>query len=165
MTVKPVSARRQKIASDYGLDNVDQIAIACREAGVPFAVACALMEQETMGRNEYGHDEGGALSGFPLEVNADNYAVFRWEVFTQKKTSNGVGPAQITWPGFFTDMERKGLKPYVPHDNILYGLQIFKYNRDKYGSWYLAALKYNKRPTYPSEVVAKITAWKKRFAK
>lgn len=122
-----VTAEQIKIAKDHGMHEVDLIAQCCNETGARFYIALAMLEKETATcRNVYGHDSGGALSGFPGLVNKDNYAVFRWLIFTKGQTSNGVGPSQLTFKGFFTDMEAKGLKPYDMHDNISYGIKLIQ---------------------------------------
>ncbi len=164
MTLPPVTQRRIDIAKKFGLSNVDTIARACRDAGVPFYVACALFEKESGGRNVYGNDKGGALSGFPGAVNYGSYAVFKWLVFEKGQTSNGVGPAQITYKGFFTDMEKQKLKPYVVYDNMLYGLKLLNSHYLAGGkSWRVAGAKYNGADTYGADLDKKIREWGKRL--
>lgn len=107
------------------MQNLDTAAVVADEIGVKFYHLCALFEKESGGRNIYGHDKGGALSGFPNEVNQGNYEVFRWLVFTKGQTSNGVGPMQLTFKGFFTDMEVKHLKPWDVHDSVTYGADLW----------------------------------------
>ena len=60
-------------------------------------------------RNVYGNDVGGTFRGFKDPVTECNWRAFRHEVITNGRTSNGVGPSQLTFKGFFTDMESKGL--------------------------------------------------------
>ena len=121
-----VSAEQINKAKAAGLQNVDIAAqVADEVAEIIFYQLCALLEKESGGRNVYGHDAGGALSGFPKPVNQHNYAVFRWLVFDKGQTSNGVGPMQLTYKGFFTDMENDGLKPWDVHDNMLYGGKLW----------------------------------------
>jgi len=112
-------------AKQQGLRNVDTAARVCNETKTPFFILCALLEKESGGRNVYGHDQGGALSGFERPVNQGNWEVFRWLVFDKGKTSNGVGPMQLTFKGFFTDMEKEDLKPWDVHDNMTYGARVF----------------------------------------
>ncbi len=157
------SASAQKIATDFGLVNVDLIAAAAHATGLPFRVACALIEKESGGRNVYGHDKGGALSGFELEVNEHNYAVFRWMVFEQGMPSNGVGPCQITWKGFFLDMEKKGLKPWLPLHNVTYGFGLLSSYYKSLGSWVKAGELYNGAEAYGLDLKKKIAAWKERL--
>jgi hypothetical protein len=88
---------------------------------VRFYIALAMLEETGSCRNVYGHDAGDALTGFPKPVTRDNYEVFNWLVFTKGQRSNGVGPSQLTFKGFSTDMELKGLTPHDMHDNIAYG--------------------------------------------
>ena len=122
-----VTAEQIKIAKDAGMREVDTIAQCCNETGARFYIALAMLEKETGNcRNVYGHDAGGALSGFPGTVDKSNFAVFEWLVFKKGQTSNGVGPSQLTFKGFFTDMEAKGLKPYDLHDNIAYGIKLIQ---------------------------------------
>jgi hypothetical protein len=167
-----VTAEQIKIAKDHGMREVDLIARCCNETGVRFYIALAMLEKETgTCRNVYGHDAGGALSGFPGAVNKDNYAVFRWLIFTKGQTSNGVGPSQLTFKGFFTDMEGKGLKPYDIHDNISYGIKlIYSYYRDGRDrlnksvteSLRYAGTRYNGASAYGDRFLDVALKWKER---
>jgi hypothetical protein len=170
----PVTAKRIKIAKDFGLSNVDTIAKVCRQVGIPFYVACALFEKESMGKNVFGHDAGGALSGYPGPVTKDTYAVFRWMVIDEGHTSNGVGPGQITYAGaklgngkrsggFFTQMEQRGLKPWLAEDNMFFSLErlLSYYKRSK--SWVTAGQSYNGAREYGVDLAKKVDAWRKRL--
>ena len=160
---KPVSPARIQIAADYGMMNVDYIALACREVGVPFFVACALFEKESKGGNVWGHDVGGTLSGYEEPVTRGGYRVFRWLVIEKGGLSNGVGPSQITWKGYFTDMEDKGLRPWDIHDNMVYGLTVLRDHYVRYGSWETAGRLYNGKLSYGQDLVVKIAEWKHRL--
>jgi hypothetical protein len=93
----PVTAEQIEIAQSHGMQNVELIAQCCNETGARFYVALAMLEKETgTCRNVYGHDVGGALSGFPKPVTKDNYEVFKWLIFTKGQQSDGVGPSQLT---------------------------------------------------------------------
>jgi hypothetical protein len=120
-----VSSDQIQKAKAEGLENVESAARVADETGNKFYHLCALLEKESGGRNVYGHDVGGALSGFPEPVNEYNYAVFRWLVFTKAQPSNGIGPMQLTFKGFFADMERQGLRPWNPYENIYYGAKLW----------------------------------------
>ena len=158
----PVGAKRIATASKL-LENADVAAVACREAGLPYFAACALLEKESGGRNMFGHDKGGALSGYPGEVTADTYAVFRWLVLDQRVTSNGVGPCQITWRGYFRDMEKQGLKPYDVHDNMLYGFRLLKRHHDATGTWEGAGTRYNGSAAYGDDLAKRVHEWAVRL--
>jgi len=166
-----VTAEQISIAKSHGMHEVDLIARCCNETGARFYIALAMLEKETATcRNVYGHDAGGALSGFPGVVNKDNFAVFHWLVFDKGQTSNGVGPAQLTYKGFFTDMESKGLKPYDMHDNISYGITLIqsyyragrKAGKSVDESLRYAGTKYNGSPAYGDRYLTIALKWKAR---
>ena len=136
---KPVTPERVAIAEHAGLANVATAAVACRDAGLPFWAACALLEKESGGRNVYGHDQGGVHSlpnGRALEVTPVNYHDFIIKVMNGA-TSNGVGPCQITYAGtlvrctggngrnggYFRLMAEAGLLPWRVYDNMLFGFR------------------------------------------
>lgn len=157
-------AARVKIATDNGMHNAQAIADASQKAGVPYHVALAFAEQESHGQNIYGHDTNGLNPGQP--VTAPNFCLFYARVFSGE-TSNGVGPYQITYPGYFTDMLHKDLRPWVPEENAFYALfYIIKPLLAK-NDLVTAAGHYNggskANMTYGRAVASKDAAWKKRF--
>jgi hypothetical protein len=150
---------KQARALGHGLVNVSLIWSASAKAGLPFYAACALMEKESGGRNVYGHDAGGALSGYPHPVTFDNWRVFRWLVIDKGMTSNGVGPAQITWKPFFLRMEDELLKPWSPFDNMFFGFRLIRdYRVGK--TWADAGTRYNGSPDYGRDYAAKVETWR-----
>jgi hypothetical protein len=161
--ITSVAPWRVAKARVYGLSNAVTIAGTCREAGVPFYVACALFEKETMGKNIYGHDKGGALSGFPGEVNKDNYEVFEWLV-SQGMKSNGVGPSQITSGSLLTQMKTEHLDPWNVWDNMLFGLRFLKKWKVKYRTWHNAGRLYNGKESYAIDLDIKIEEWRMRLS-
>ena len=164
MALAPVTQARINIAKAFGLQNVDVIAKVCREVGIPFYAACALFEKESKGRNCYGNDKDGALSGYPGEVDESNFAVFRWLILNKEMVSNGVGPAQITWKGYFAAMESQGLKPWIVTDNMRFGLGLLLDHYNRHGkSWFEAGKAYNGSAEYGRDLEQKVLAWKKRL--
>lgn len=162
----PVGEGRIALASRT-LANADAAALACRRAGVSYAVACALMEKESGGRNIYGHDVGGALStasgpvtvagvtypkGADIPVGRLNFGVFLLMIGAGAR-SNGVGPCQITYAGDLPDgrtggyfrqmLDDEGLDPADPVDNVVKGLTTLGRLHDQYGSWATAGAVYN----------------------
>jgi hypothetical protein len=121
----PVSPKQVEIAKRH-LVNVPQAAAAADATKLPFSLLCAVLDKESDGRNVYGHDAGGALSGYPEDVDESNWRVFWWLVNVKKQASNGVGPMQITYPGFFPVMLKAGLKPWLPADNMLFGARLLR---------------------------------------
>ena len=108
------------------LHNAPAIAASSRRAGVPLSVAAALAEVESGGRNVFGNDRGGVFSrpGRPdVPVTPKRVAELRRRV-AAGETSNGIGPAQITWPPFFDRADAAGLDLADPEDNLTLGLTI-----------------------------------------
>jgi hypothetical protein len=166
MAIEPVAPERIVIAQDFGLKNVDYIAIACREAGVPFPVACALFEKESKGINQWGNDEDGFFRELPPEflVTKSTFEVFEYYVMELGRKSNGVGPAQITWKGFFPDMRKRGLWPWNVHDNMLYGLELLHLYKAKLGAtWETAGTAYNGQKSYGIDLAEKVNEWRERL--
>lgn len=151
-------------ARSAGLHNVRALAIACTRSGLPFHVGCALMQKESGGRNIYGHDRGGVFTiDGDKPVTRANWLEFRRLVVEQGRTSNGVGPAQITYRGFFPMMEQQGLRPWVPRDNMLFGCRLLLgYYRER-GSWVYAGTRYNGAEVYGHDLARKIGEWQRRL--
>lgn len=109
-----------EILAAGGLVNADLIVQAATATGIPLAIAAALIQKETGGQNIYGHDGsvetgtgvfstkygpvviGGTTyaQGSNIPVTQGNFAEFLRRVTAGAK-SNGVGPAQITYSGYF----------------------------------------------------------------
>ncbi|MBU8741901.1 hypothetical protein KM866_01695 [Micrococcus luteus] len=108
------------------LDHAAAIVAAARRADVPLAVAAALAELESGGRNVFGHDAGGvhgAPRGTDVPVTRERYEELVARV-AQGEKSNGVGPAQITWPPYFAQAAERGLRLWEPEDNLVFGLEV-----------------------------------------
>jgi hypothetical protein len=175
MARPPVTEERIQIAKEFGLHNVEPAALACRNAEprLPFWAACALLQKESGGRNVYGRDVGGALSGFPHPVSRGNWEVFRWLVFDKGHVPNGVGPCQITYAGpllggkrdggYFRQMEERHLRPWVPLDNMLFGFGLLAAHQERLGSWARAGRAYNGSSAYGADLVEKINQWRERL--
>jgi hypothetical protein len=152
----PVTPARIATASKH-LENAAAAAKASRTTGLPFYVACALLEQEG-GRNIYGHDEGGVntVKG-NLGVTPENFMAFLFKVLNGA-TSNGVGPCQITYAGkrepvsgggwhrdggHFAVMAERGLLPWVPEDNMEYGFSLLAAEHRAGETWEKTYARYN----------------------
>ncbi len=132
----PTSTPTQILAKT--LYNAEAIVAASARAGVPLWVAAAMIRQESTGRNVFGNDVGGVFStpnAPDIEVTPARYAEFYARAIQPKidansnsagETSNGVGPAQITFWGYHRDAKAEGLDLTDPEDNIFYGLRILK---------------------------------------
>jgi hypothetical protein len=146
VTQKPVTKTRISLAREYGISNALAAATVCRDVGIPYFAALALLQKESMGRNVFGHDVGGALAGYPGQVSEASFDIFHWMITTKGMPSNGVGPCQITYKPYFAEMEKKGLEVWTPIDNMTFGFGILSANYDRTKSWQQAAAMYNGGP-------------------
>lgn len=164
-----VSAEQIKAAQAKGLINVDSLAAACQRYKFPFYLGCTILDKETDGRNIFGHDKGGAFSdptGANIEVTEERYREFR-RLIDSGQTSNGVGPMQITWRGYFPVMESQGLKPWVPADNILFGISILSGSLTRgleqglsiEKAFWNTAKAYNGNDSYADDAAVKARTW------
>lgn len=107
---------------------------AADDTGCPWwaALACLWMETGERGANIFGHDAGGAYSGGG-EVTETKFRDFL-RMIADGWTSNGVGPLQITYPGYFLqDPERRWWEPY---ESAVVGCRILKGLIDAEGDSY-----------------------------
>ena len=162
-----------KIATKFGIHNADLVIKAAKKAGLPRHVGFALMQMESNGENIWGADAGGTFSGRKGEVTEALYKEFRHQVIDLGKRSNGVGPSQITWAGslvngkhtggFFTDMEKKGLKPWDTFDNMYYGFSLIAEYYAALKSYAKAGTRYNGATAYGTTFSRRVTEWKNRL--
>ena len=174
-----------EILTTGGLVNADLIVQAASATGVPLAIAAAMIQKETGGKNIYGHDAGGVYStltgpvvvgGIVYEKGADipvtslNFVEFL-RLVTAGAKSNGVGPAQITYAGYF-----KQAPDYPFWDalaNIRFGLTILAdYLDDDFSDSSIssAGARYNggtnpgaKALAYGADLLTKTNAWRAKL--
>lgn len=158
-----VTAEQIAIAQRHGLVNVEHLAAACDKLEFPFYLACTILQKETGGLNIYGHDVGGVFTAPGRHpVTEENFAEFRRRIDAGER-SNGVGPMQITWKGFFPDAEKQGLKLWLPADNIMYGVSILaEYWRASKGDVFTVGKRYNGADSYGRATVELAKVWKVR---
>ena len=180
-----------EILTAGGLVNADLIVQAATATGVPLAIAAALIQKETGGRNVCGHDGSaetgpGVFStkygpvtigdttyaqGSDIPVTQANFAEFLRRVTAGEK-NNGVGPAQITYSGYF-----KQAPDYPFWDalaNIRFGLTILAdYLDDDFSDASIssAAAHYNggtnpgpRALAYGADLLTKTKIWRARLA-
>lgn len=169
-TPNPTPERRA-LVTHAGIRNVDAIAEGSLRSGLQFYATIALVEGESRGKNIYGHDQGGFDSGYKeLEVTLLNWHKFYAAVVVNNYRSNGVGPAQITYRGYFDQMLAQNLKPWDPADNITFGATLMKGNRDRvHSNWAEAGTLYNAGNLksgvnkYGRDYAARVAKWKRAF--
>ena len=139
-----------------------------QRVGIELALACALVEQESGGRNIFGCDLG-PRSGPPYchqDVTRSRVEALIAHV-NRGGASNGVGLTQLTTPALIFDAEEEG-GAHLPRCQLNVG---FHYLRSLIGwgngvRWALGA--YNGGPgnpqfSYADEVLAKRERWRQRL--
>jgi hypothetical protein len=169
MTVTPAQIDRVR---QGGIVAVELIANATNRVSGRFYLSVTMIDKESKGVNRYGRDEGGVFRGFTRPVNMENYLAFEHEVLVNGRTSNGVGPAQITHPDLLQAMKVEGLKAWEPADNIFFGVRritnFYRHARDVLDQpvwdavWY-AGKKYNGRDDYADHFVEVAKVWRERL--
>lgn len=110
----------KSVLDNYYFENTDVIEIAAHDSGLPLGVAVALLEKESRGANIYGHDSGGILKGEPVTEN--NFRNIFLPHVLNGGISNGVGPCQITYPGYFK--QNQDYRFWDPYDNMMFGFRL-----------------------------------------
>lgn len=153
----------QKIATGFGLQHVSDAAKAAGRTGLPFHVACALLQMESGGRNVWGNDAGGVFAGSgDREVTEADYREFRRRI-DDGEPSNGVGPCQITHKSFFPKAEQQGLRLWVPLDNMVFGFGMLAVHHAATGSWRRAGTGYNGKASYGEKFARRVGEWQRRL--
>jgi hypothetical protein len=152
------------VARAFGLANVEAAVEAADAVGLPYALAFALLDMESEGANVYGGDSGGIFATSPrTKVTPENYREFRRRLAAGEK-SNGVGPCQITWKGFFPEADKQGLDLSNPLDNMKFGFRLLKGYVDRYpGDWQKVGRLYNGKDSYGNTFVRVVGEWEKRL--
>ncbi|GGA72745.1 hypothetical protein GCM10011490_24410 [Pseudoclavibacter endophyticus] len=154
-----------EIMAAHGQQNAAATVRASLEVSIPVWLGAAVIAKESNGRNVFGHDVGGAMRGAG-EVTPAKYAEFR-RLIAAGHTSNGVGPAQITWKGFFTQADREGVDLTDPLQNIRFGLRLLAgYLGGDFSDAGIrrAGTAYNGAQSYGDDLVRQAAVWRQRLA-
>lgn len=152
-----------EVATANGLANAQTAWDAAVAVGVPYWATCAFLEQESGGRNIFGHD-GGASGWFSGrgEVTETNYAEYK-AGRDAGKGAQGVGPMQLTYGPFQDEADALG-GCWEPAHNITVGLSILKRIVAAGKTWHQAAAAYNGSEAYAVQMDARFTRWQQLLA-
>jgi hypothetical protein len=144
----------------------DAIVREARRSGVPVSLVCAVIEQESGFRNVFGHDRVPnpvkSPPGGLLEVTEGRYR----DYLRHRKLGHGnqgVGPMQLTWPGFQDRADDLG-GCWRPEANIRVGAGVLADNVRKLGHE-RGVQKYNGAPgnAYATSVLKLERTWRARL--
>lgn len=135
---------------------------AADEAGIPFYVMLAFLEQETGGgANVFGHDPTIFVgAGKVTKAKYLDYKKERDRYAPSRHQMQGVGPMQLTYYTYQDKADSLGgcWRPYI---NCLVGAQLLKTYWDQTHDWKAVGTRYNGSSAYGDSVYAKILKWKK----
>lgn len=176
-----------EILAAGGLTNADLIVQAASATGLPLPILAAMVQKESGGQNVYGHDADGVFStlygsvtvegvtygkGANIPVTQSNFAEFRRQVIDNGKTSNGVGPCQITYWGFFA--QNPTYEFWDALQNLKFGADLVKSylaGDTSDASISAAGARYNggttpgeKALAYGADLLTKTNAWRAKLA-
>lgn len=179
MTLKEKQARWAAIARNHGIRNPLVAIEEGHKVGIGPALAVAMLEQESGGRNVWGHDPTIFVGGYDRKhnkfwtkakyngyVNEAGYKEYR----AQRRASGnrlmqGCGPMQLTWWEFQDGADRMG-GCWKVRPNIRYGMTrlsgLMKVHGRRAG-----IMRYNgsgpAAVAYAASVMLKWAKWRLRF--
>lgn len=122
-----------EIAADHGLVNSLRALWEARDAGISPSLALAMLEQESGGRNVFGHDPTIFVGAG--EVTKEKYLAYRAKRRASgNRLMQGVGPMQLTWWEFQDGADDLG-GCWVVKYNLRYGFRRLAHLIDEHGTW------------------------------
>lgn len=159
------------INSYFGTSHGTEIYEEADRAGLHLAAACALVEQESNGRNIFGCDLGPRTT-VPFcrqEVTKERVQQLVRHI-RAGGTSNGVGLTQLTWRDFIYEAESLG-GAHIPRNQLRVGFKLLASYIERYGEpdcWgaYNAGERNRAsvRATYSTSCMRKRDAWRQRLS-
>lgn len=162
------------IAYAYGLRNVRVLFEEAREAGIGPALAAAIVEKETGGRNVVGHDRDshGRLI-FPAKAGTVYVTEALYRSYKRARGAHGqggmqgMGPMQLTWWELQDAADKQG-GCWVPRYNFRIGFRLLAALIETYGE-FGGIKRYNgdgpAAEAYARDALAKRESWRKRLFK
>jgi cell wall-associated NlpC family hydrolase len=148
------------------LRNPELILQESRKAGLSLPLACALIEQESHGRNVFGHDPTRSI---PDEWKGEQVTAARYRHYKRNRQQGlgmqGVGLAQLTWYQYQDRADALG-GCYRPEVNLRVGFSVLRGHVRVLGLRQGIA-RYNGSGSaaqrYADQVLAKLKVWRRRL--
>jgi hypothetical protein len=131
------------LITDYGIANATSCIQASREPNRPTLPRClALLENESMGRNVFGGEEGACPPEWlEQEVTQHRYTIYKLRR-DKGEAPNGVGPTQLTDPTLQITAEKAG-GCWIPLHNMQVGFAFLHGLIEREGTPLAGARAYN----------------------
>ncbi len=149
-------AQLEKSMKQGGIVDPAATLTAAREVMLALPYACALLEQETSGgHNVFGHDNvRNPIKGG--DVTKSRYAEYK-RFRDLGLGANGVGPTQLTWPGYQDRADALG-GCWDYGVNLRVGFSILRANIRQSGV-YRGFWNYNGSEAYAKQVMPRVAKW------
>lgn len=118
-----------------GIERPDDVVRVAREVGLYLPIAVTLVEKESGGRNVWGHDAvatGGTYVKGSV-VTRRGYEAYRTKRRSGEIGAQGVGPCQLTWPGFQDRADAQG-GCWNYRTNLRVGFEVLLDLQRRYGT-------------------------------
>lgn len=166
MVVPRLNSRDKKLAKTVralGFKRPRRTVAATHKAGLPLSYALATLKMESYnGSNVFGHD---ATSSIPDRWKGKRvtYIRYKWYKRHRNQGAQGVGPTQLTYPGFQDIADKQGgcWRAYI---NMVVGFGIIKNLTDSKGKQ-AGASKYNGTGPAAEAYGRSWVAWQKLYHK
>lgn len=165
---EPIASFANQGVIDAKLNGQGQVIVEeARRTGLALNIACALVEQESGGRNIFGCDAGAPFCHEPVTAAKIQQLLAHIDA---GGASQGVGLTQLTWHTFIRDAQNLG-GAHIPRNQCRVGFGLLAGYLKKYpyqralasynageGSWYVGV-----QNGYAGAVASKAAAWKQRL--
>lgn len=145
----------------WGVVNPRRVIRIAKRHDLELAAACALLEKETAGgHNLFGHDTVDTCGNYEKGAEVTKAAYLRYKADRDRCGAQGVGPTQLTWPGFQDEADERG-GCWKWGVNTDYGLELFAgYVRES--GMREAARRYNGAESYADDFMGVLKKWRRR---
>jgi hypothetical protein len=163
---KPKHIRAAIIARRAGIRNALMVVQEAQKADIPVSLALAIVEQESGGRNVFGHDPTSSVPAAWKGGSVTEARYLQYKRDRAAKGMQGVGPMQLTWWEYQDRADLMG-GCWIPRNNIRVGLQILRANIAKHGR-FAGIAAYNGTGVaaehYARSVEARSSVWSRRLS-
>ena len=141
---------------------------AAKRTRLALADACALVEQESGGKNIFGCDAGGPFCHEPVTKELVQKLVNQRGYKSGTAPMQGVGLTQLTWYTFVLEAEQMG-GAHVPLNQCLVGFKLLRgylnsYPRERaFASYNAGEGNWMRGRAYAAQVMARARVWEERL--
>jgi hypothetical protein len=157
--------KADEVLAAHGLQRATEVVELARAVGLDLAAAATMLEKESSGGNNvFGHDQvsTGGIYEYGQPVTMEVYERYRDARKRGKIPPQGVGPTQLTWPGFQDQADAQGgCYDWSVNVKVGFGILVGEIRTNGVRGGFRA---YNGSDAYAADARQKLTAWQSRLA-